>query len=89
MKVGLYVNDTTHNAGEQIMNNLAGISSSLPQTISNEVTTAILDYPGVKISIYPEKDIIEACEEDTIFVPYYSDVGTENEKVIITTTFET
>ncbi|USN56450.1 MAG: hypothetical protein H6766_05380 [Candidatus Peribacteria bacterium] len=64
--------------------NAAVISTSLPQTIANEVFTAILDYPGVKLSLQTEKDIVEACEANTIAIPYYADVGSDNDDVIIT-----
>ncbi len=89
LKAGLLLQDNGHNGGEQILNSIGAFSTNLPQTISNEVVTSILDYPGVLINISPEKEIIEACEEDIIYVRYHSDVGTNNEKVIITTTFAT
>lgn len=65
--------------------NIGAFSQQLPQTIANEVITAILDYPGVRASLKAEKDVVTACEANTVDTVYYADVGSDNETVTITT----
>lgn len=82
---GLIMTDVAHEKGDQVLMNVAAVADSLPQTIANEVLVSILDYPGVRTSLTAEKEIVEACEDNTITVDYYSDVGGENSSVILTT----
>ncbi len=85
-KITFMATDINHRKGDQILMNIGAISRDLPQVISNDVVTHILDYPGAQVGLHATaKDIVEACEVNEIVVNYYADIGAENDILIVTT----
>ena len=55
------------------------LSKLLPQAISNQVNTTLVDIPGLRVDIYSNTDVVEACEQFLWTIDYYNDAGGDND----------
>lgn len=78
MRVGIRVQDVSHQLGDVIENRAAIFSASTPQTITNQVQTSIGERPGLALETSVDDSTVQACQAIQRQVDYLVD-GTNND----------